>query len=70
MTETASQVASQTTEGGEMEVLPIWDLSTDDDGVLTVRGEAFAKGYAMQENGKMALGGRSQPKRACALEIA
>jgi O-succinylbenzoic acid--CoA ligase len=52
MTETASQVASQTTEGGEMEVLPIWDLSTDDEGVLTVRGEALAKGYAMQENGK------------------
>ena len=52
MTETASQVASQTTEGGEMEVLPIWDLSTDDEGVLTVRGEALAKGYALQENGK------------------
>ncbi len=52
MTETASQVASQTTEGGEMEVLPIWDLSTDDDGALTVRGEALAKGYALQENGK------------------
>ncbi len=50
MTETASQVASQTIEGGEMEVLPIWDLSTDDDGVLTVRGEALAKGYAVQEN--------------------
>jgi O-succinylbenzoic acid--CoA ligase len=52
MTETASQVATQTTEGGEMEVLPIWDLSTDDEGVLTVRGEALAKGYALQENGK------------------
>lgn len=52
MTETASQVASQTTEDGEMDVLPIWDLSTDDDGVLTVRGEALAKGYALQENGK------------------
>ena len=52
MTETASQVASQTTEGGEMEVLPIWDLVTDDDGVLSVRGEALAKGYAMRENGK------------------
>ena len=51
MTETASQVASQTTEGGEMEVLPIWDLSTDDDGVLTVRGTALAKGYALQEAG-------------------
>ena len=52
MTETASQVASQTSEDGEMVVLPIWDLSTDDEGVLTVRGEPLAKGYAMQENGK------------------
>jgi O-succinylbenzoic acid--CoA ligase len=52
MTETASQVAAQTTEGGEMEVLPIWDLSTDDEGVLTVRGEALAKGYVLQEHGK------------------
>jgi O-succinylbenzoic acid--CoA ligase len=52
MTETASQVASQTAEGGEMEVLPIWTLSTDADGVLTVRGEALAKGYATQENGE------------------
>lgn len=52
MTETASQVASQTSEGGEMEVLPIWDLSTDDEGVLTVRGEALAKGYALQDDGK------------------
>ncbi|MDZ4405057.1 AMP-binding protein [Prosthecobacter sp.] len=49
MTETASQVASQTTEDGEMEVLPIWELSTDDAGVLTVRGEALAKGYAVLE---------------------
>ncbi len=52
MTETSSQVASQTTEDGEMEVLPIWDLSTDDAGVLSVRGDALAKGYAVQENGK------------------
>ncbi|WP_461785730.1 AMP-binding protein [Prosthecobacter sp.] len=52
MTETSSQVASQKTKDGEMEVLPIWDLSTDDAGVLTVRGDALAKGYAVQENGK------------------
>jgi O-succinylbenzoic acid--CoA ligase len=51
MTETASQVASQRTEGGEMEVLPIWQVSTDETGVLTVRGEALARGYAVQENG-------------------
>lgn len=51
MTETASQVASQTVEGGEMEMLPIWNLSTDGDGVLTVRGTALAKGYALQEAG-------------------
>jgi len=53
MTETASQIASQTLEdGGEMEVLPIWDLRIDDEGVLTVRGEALAKGYASEEAGK------------------
>lgn len=47
MTETCSQVATETphTEG-EMQVLPIWDLSTDAEGVLTIRGEALAKGYA------------------------
>ena len=53
MTETASQIASQTLEdGGEMEVLPIWDLRIDDEGVLTVRGETLAKGYASEEDGK------------------
>lgn len=51
MTETCSQVASQRTAGDEMEVLPIWDVNTDTDGVLTVRGEALAKGYAAQEAG-------------------
>lgn len=52
MTETASQVASQTESGGEMQVLPIWEVSTDEDGVLSVRGEALAQGYAVQEAGK------------------
>ncbi|MFN0078801.1 MAG: AMP-binding protein [Prosthecobacter sp.] len=52
MTETASQVAAQAMNGhGEMEVLPIWDVRTDDEGVLTVRGEALAKGYAVLEAG-------------------
>jgi acyl-CoA synthetase (AMP-forming)/AMP-acid ligase II len=35
-----------------MEVLPIWEVSTDEEGVLTVRGEALAQGYAVQEAGK------------------
>lgn len=52
MTETGSQVASQTKENEEMEVLPIWNVSTDEDEVLTVRGEALAKGYAVLEDGK------------------
>ncbi|HRH96676.1 MAG TPA: AMP-binding protein, partial [Prosthecobacter sp.] len=52
MTETASQVASQAKSGGEMEVLPIWEVSTDEEGVLSVRGEALAQGYAVQEAGK------------------
>lgn len=52
MTETASQVASQAMDSDEMEVLPIWKACTDADGVLTVRGDALAKGYAAQEAGK------------------
>lgn len=51
MTETASQVASQAQDGDDMEVLPIWDLSTGADGVLTIRGSALAQGHAMQEAG-------------------
>ncbi|MBE2282496.1 MAG: AMP-binding protein [Prosthecobacter sp.] len=49
MTETASQVATQTKDRGELEVLPIWTLRTDAEGTLTVRGEALAKGYAIHE---------------------
>lgn len=45
MTETCSQVASQRVEDGDMEVLPIWDLHTGPDGVLTVKGPALARGY-------------------------
>jgi O-succinylbenzoic acid--CoA ligase len=45
MTETASQVASQSLAGGELEVLSLWDLQTDGDGILTIRGPALAKGY-------------------------
>lgn len=52
MTETVSQVASQRMADGEMEVLPIWSLSTDDEGVLSVRGKALAAGYASHESGK------------------
>lgn len=51
MTETCSQVASQREAGGEMEVLPIWHVSTEADGVLTVRGDALAEGYATLEGG-------------------
>jgi O-succinylbenzoic acid--CoA ligase len=47
MTETASGVAAQRTPGAEMEVLPIWEVNTDEGGVLSVRGEALAKGYAI-----------------------
>ncbi len=50
MTETASQVASQRAEGGGMEVLPLWQVSTDSENVLTIRGAALAQGYAIQES--------------------
>ena len=50
MTETASQVASARPFGdGELEVLPIWQVSTDAEGVLTVRGEALASGYVVSQ---------------------
>lgn len=50
MTETASQIASARPSGdGELEVLPIWQVDTDADGVLTVRGEALASGYVIEE---------------------
>jgi O-succinylbenzoic acid--CoA ligase len=47
MTETASGVAAQRTSGADLEVFPIWQVSTDADGVLSVRGEALATGYAV-----------------------
>lgn len=50
MTETASQVASEPLEGGAMEVLPIWEPTTDAEGVLTIRGTALASGYAIHES--------------------
>ncbi len=49
MTETASGVAAQTAPGGDMEVLPIWNVRTNAEGVLTVSGAALAKGYAICE---------------------
>jgi len=52
MTETASGVAAQRTPGADLEVLQIWQVSTDADGVLNVRGEALAKGYAYQDVGQ------------------
>lgn len=52
MTETASQVASQKTVDGGMVVLPIWSVRTDAKSVLTVRGDALAKGYAILREGK------------------
>ena len=45
MTETASQVASQSIAGGQLEILVLWDLQTDSDGILTIRGPALTKGY-------------------------
>ena len=47
MTETASGIAAQRLPGADMEVLPIWEVSADTEGVLSVRGEALAQGYAI-----------------------
>lgn len=50
MTETASQVATQTLSGTEMAILPIWQLHTDSDSILTLRGPALAKGYLIEKS--------------------
>lgn len=52
MTETGSSVALQPRPGAELEVLPIWQVSTDAGGVLSVNGPALAQGYAICEEGR------------------
>lgn len=52
MTETGSSVAAQPRPGAELEVLPIWRVCTDAEGVLTLSGPALAKGYAICEEGR------------------
>ena len=47
MTEAASQVATQRHPSDEMlEVLPCWQVSTDSEGRLVLRGPGLARGYA------------------------
>lgn len=55
MTETSSQIATCSLDSlveefnpDKMEVMPIWELSADDDLRLTVRGAALAAGYAVR----------------------
>ena len=52
MTETASQIATQPlapdSPATTLEVLPIWNLTTEPDNRLTVRGPALAIGYAQR----------------------
>jgi o-succinylbenzoate---CoA ligase len=57
MTETASQVATeplahlrQGFDPDHLEVLPGWEVRSDADGRLIVRGDALAAGYAVREN--------------------
>ncbi len=49
MTEAASQVASESAECSELQVLPHWSAAVDDAGVLALRGDALAKGYAIRD---------------------
>lgn len=51
MTETGSSVAVQPRPGAELEVLPIWQVRTDAESVLTVSGPALAQGYAICAEG-------------------
>ncbi len=57
MTETASQVATGSLgdlqnefDSDRLEVLPIWELKTDGNQLLTVRGVALSSGYAIKES--------------------
>ncbi len=52
MTETGSSVAAQPRPGAELEVLPIWQVRTDAEGVLNISGPALAQGYAICEEGR------------------
>lgn len=58
MTEACSQIATEPLEHlhagfdpARLEVLPCWDLETDELGTLTVRGSALASGYAVHRDG-------------------
>jgi len=51
MTETGSTVAAQPHPDAALKVLPIWQVRTDDEGVLSVSGPALAQGYAVCEEG-------------------
>jgi O-succinylbenzoic acid--CoA ligase len=55
MTEACSQIATEPLDHlysgfdpDSLEVLPLWDLSTEANGTLTVKGRALASGYAVR----------------------
>jgi O-succinylbenzoic acid--CoA ligase len=52
MTETGSTLAAQPRPGADLEVLPIWQVHTDDESVLSVSGPALAQGYARCKEGR------------------
>jgi O-succinylbenzoic acid--CoA ligase len=56
MTETASQVATEPLhhlrsgfDSDALEVLPLWQLQTDSEGVLSISGNALASGYVIDQ---------------------
>ena len=52
MTETASQLATETSVGsGALEALPGWTLRTDDEQILSIKGPALFSGYLTQQGG-------------------
>lgn len=60
MTEAASQIATQpigslnqSFDSSLLQVLPIWNVSSDEDGRLILSGDALFKGYLVSEGGKM-----------------
>jgi O-succinylbenzoic acid--CoA ligase len=55
MTETASQVATQLSKDGEMEILECWDVRIGNDSQLEIRGENLFSGYLHEDSASWSL---------------
>lgn len=55
MTESASQVATQLSDDGDMEILECWDVRLGNDSQLEIRGKNLFSGYLHEESGSWGL---------------